>query len=286
MEKKLLAFALTCLLAPGIHAQFMIFDGTQTPSDTIGNMQLLVQYDTRCISDTLKPEKLTEETMMLEIGRLTSKFHSYTKYLCDSVLQADFANHASQETINAHLKQYGTSKLSERIFKGYPAGKVTTLDDVAGLTRLRYEEEKEHPRWKLSSETDTLLSYPCRKAECDFRGRHWTAWYAPDIPLSEGPWKLSGLPGLILKATDSRGHYTFTATGLEQCHTPRPILFDGRKHEVVSRKAYRKIHERYAADPVGFITGSNPNVTITVSDENGNPTRGPRNTPYNPIERE
>lgn len=117
------------------------------------------------------------------------------------------------------------------------------------------------------------------------KGRTWTAWFTAEIPISEGPWKLCGLPGLILKAEDSEGHYSFTATGVEQCHTYRPILFDGKKHEPMNRKAYNKVHERYYADPVGFITGSMPNVTVKVSDEHGNATKNPKNVPYNPLER-
>ena len=53
----------------------------------------------------------------------------------------------------------------------------------------------------------------------------------------------------------------------------------------MNRKAYNKVHERYYADPVGFITGSMPNVTIKVSDEHGNATKNPKNVPYNPLER-
>lgn len=54
----------------------------------------------------------------------------------------------------------------------------------------------------------------------------------------------------------------------------------------MNRKAYNKIHERYYADPVGFITGSMPNVKITIKDSQGNPTSNPKNLPYNPLERE
>ena len=69
----------------------------------------------------------------------------------------DFANKASQETINEHLKQYGQSKLGERTFKGYHSGKVTTLGEVAGMTRLRCEEAEEHPQWKILAENVILL---------------------------------------------------------------------------------------------------------------------------------
>ena len=46
-------------------------------------------------------------------------------------------------------------------------------------------------------------------AVSDFRGRRWTAWFAPDISISDGPWKFSGLPGLIMEAYDTENHYRF-----------------------------------------------------------------------------
>ena len=144
---------LAILFASQAKAQIIVSDGTKIQNDTIGEAQILVQYETRCISNTEKPENVTEETMMLEVGKNLSKFYSYTKYVCDSVLAVDFANKASQETINEHLKQYGTSKLSERTFRGYPAGKVTTLDEIAGISRLRCEEPDERPQWKILAET-------------------------------------------------------------------------------------------------------------------------------------
>ena len=54
--------------------------------------------------------------------------------------------------------------------------------------------------WKISKESQKILGYTTYKATTKFRGRNYTAWFAPDIPYNYGPWKLSGLPGLILKA--------------------------------------------------------------------------------------
>ncbi|WP_291530476.1 GLPGLI family protein [Bacteroides sp. UBA939] len=284
----ILSLCVATLATTQATAQFtfrMHTNASEIQKDTIGEVQLLVQYETHCIANIEKPENVTEETMMLETGKNLSKFYSYTQYICDSVLTADFANNASQEIMNEHLKQYGTSKLSERTFKGYPTGKVTTLDEIAGMTRLRCEEPEERPQWKVLAENDSILSYLCVKAECQFKGRTWTAWFAPEIPVSDGPWKLYGLPGLILKAEDSEGHYSFTATGIEQCHTYRPVIFDGKEYEPVNRKAYEKVHERYYADPVGFIVGSMPNVTITIKDEQGNKAKNPKNISHNPLER-
>ena len=57
--------------------------------------------------------------------------------------------------------------------------------------------------WKISSETKKIGTKEVYKATASFRGRHFTAWFSPDIPLPYGPWKLQGLPGLILEAYDT-----------------------------------------------------------------------------------
>lgn len=57
-----------------------------------------------------------------------------------------------------------------------------------------------HPMtWKLISEEKEIAGIKCYKAETEFRGRHYTAWYAPSIPVHNGPWKFGGLPGLIIE---------------------------------------------------------------------------------------
>lgn len=57
--------------------------------------------------------------------------------------------------------------------------------------------------WKITNETKKIGSFKCKKATTKFRGRNYIAWFAPEIPVSYGPWKLNGLPGLILEAYDT-----------------------------------------------------------------------------------
>lgn len=54
--------------------------------------------------------------------------------------------------------------------------------------------------WELQDETKTILGYTCQKAICTFRGRKFEVFFTKELPFSDGPWKLSGLPGLILEA--------------------------------------------------------------------------------------
>ncbi len=63
-------------------------------------------------------------------------------------------------------------------------------------------EIREQIDWKLGSETKKFGELTCHKATGSFRGKNYTAWYTDAIPLPYGPWKLQGLPGLILEAYD------------------------------------------------------------------------------------
>ena len=79
------------------------------------------------------------------------------------------------------------------------------------LTNWILYESLEKPNWVITDETDIILGFPCIKATTNFRGREWIAFFTPDIPVQEGPWKLYGLPGLILKPYDSKRHYFYEA---------------------------------------------------------------------------
>ncbi|WP_288445580.1 GLPGLI family protein [uncultured Chryseobacterium sp.] len=80
--------------------------------------------------------------------------------------------------------------------------------DFAFMSLLTYKEPV-IKNWKLIDETKIINTINCKKAEVTFKGRHWIAWYSPEIPFPYGPMKFSGLPGLIVKITDDKGDYDF-----------------------------------------------------------------------------
>lgn len=61
--------------------------------------------------------------------------------------------------------------------------------------------------WQIAGDRKKIGKFNCRKATANFRGRAYTAWFTEEIPVSAGPWKLFGLPGLILEATDSENMF-------------------------------------------------------------------------------
>jgi len=76
------------------------------------------------------------------------------------------------------------------------------------------------PQWEIVDETKEISGYNCQKALTTFRGRDYITWFTPDIPLQAGPWKLQGLPGLILYAEDITGSIKFIAKTMKT-NTPK-----------------------------------------------------------------
>lgn len=65
-------------------------------------------------------------------------------------------------------------------------------------------EKKPFINWHLQKETKKIGKFKAHKATANFRGRFYTAWYTLEVPLPYGPWKLQGLPGIILEAYDEK----------------------------------------------------------------------------------
>jgi len=59
--------------------------------------------------------------------------------------------------------------------------------------------------WKLNLDTKVIGKFKCKSASAKVYGRNYQVWYAPEIPVSTGPWKLFGLPGLIVEVRDDLG---------------------------------------------------------------------------------
>lgn len=109
------------------------------------------------------------------------------------------------------------------VFKNGPAnGRITVIDKVVDY--YSYEEPMPEYDWTLFDEDTIILGRKAYKATTEYRGRKWTAYYTPSIAISDGPWKLCGLPGLILYAKDSEEDFSFTATAIDESTPPTDLL--------------------------------------------------------------
>ena len=123
---------------------------------------------------------------------------------------------------------------------------ITTVYDTYGLGEQgEYDEPFTELNWSVSDSTKTILGYECIMAETDYHGRHWTAWFSPEIPLPDGPWKLCGLPGLILEASESTGQHSFTATGIENCDQVIYPIYLPNRYDKMKRIDMLKAYAEY-----------------------------------------
>jgi len=71
------------------------------------------------------------------------------------------------------------------------------------------EENLPTMKWSLLTEQKQIGKFLCEKAKTTFRGRTYEVWYTTEVPISYGPWKFNGLPGLMVEIKDTQGIYTW-----------------------------------------------------------------------------
>jgi len=113
--------------------------------------------------------------------------------------------------------------------------------------------------WEPGDSTTFILGYECQNATAVYHGRRWIAWFAPDVPVGEGPWQLCGLPGIILMAEADGAEYRFTATSINECKEVIKDMPGEHMIEKCSRKDFRRQEADIAKNP-GKIYGISSSV--------------------------
>lgn len=114
------------------------------------------------------------------------------------------------------VKVVGGDKQGAPIYKMHAEGKILYREAcVGGIARCIVRDTFGGIAWTLHPEHKRLGLYDCRRATGYFHGREYEAWYALDIPVPSGPFKLGGLPGLILEARTTDGTADFSFVSIE-----------------------------------------------------------------------
>lgn len=243
------------------------------------NTEKLIRYnaEVRCYYQLAKkkPDEKTPyriDTMLLDLGTEMSRFYDPGRLRRDSAVISRL-NPADKNSVTGvkvfkgdtykevpdmpgTVSSNSTEGESYQIIKD-KKGNITVLDYPNHMSaKLLFEENLGQLNWKLEKGTDTIASYICQKATLNFRGRDYIAWFSPDIPVNEGPWKFSGLPGLILKIEDSHQLYSFTLIGMTQLKNPVPIVIEKADYLKVTREEYNKqMQKRSMGLYVNFTNG-------------------------------
>lgn len=177
---------------------FSIVSSQTIQSDSLrGEFSYLLKYK----SNTLTPDYITKEIFSLQISDSRAFFISENKLKFDSAFSVEFNKKSS-------IIDMSSIPAAKSNFLIIQTNNNVQFYETVGMTLLSYDSPR-IDNWNLINETKTINSIVCKKAEASYKGRVWTAWYSTEIPFPYGPYKFSGLPGLIVKITDKTEDYDF-----------------------------------------------------------------------------
>ena len=219
------------------------------PTDSLDSEQTRVFFDY-----TYKGKNIITGTWLLQVGANTTRFLAERRYKADSVL-----------TIRGIPSAYNTNGDIFHFFDTYTISNNKCLFTCRfGMDDIMYEEALPEIAWDLQDSVTSICGHLCRGARATFRGRSYYVFYAEDIPVSAGPWKLSGLPGLILYANADDGKFVFRATRVDPSACA-PILWPKYPYMIVNRKQYEKMLDQLLHNyRTAMIAHTNRNPAIVL----------------------
>lgn len=171
------------------------------------------------INNPAKGDTVKERTScVLQIGNGIGRFSDYTTFSVDSADQV--INKDESDVLSLIKRELSNDYCFEEIvYQNYPGDKMTVYGIIAP-NYFVYEETLNPVEWTLTEDVDSVCGYQCMKAVGEYGGRQWEVWFTSEIPVAMGPWKLGGLPGLIMKAKDSDNLHCFEAISFRKGRTP------------------------------------------------------------------
>jgi len=192
-------------------------------------------YEVTTINDINKPDDKSNDVHKLLIGNHISKTFSYLNSQNDSVCVAWIKQGKDAvPSPPAGASTYEIYKKSDTRMIDY----INTASVINEL--IWYEEAIPEIHWQIHSDKKIIAGYSCQKATGKFRGREYEAWFTFDIPVSDGPYKFTGLPGLILEIYDSQNHYHFKCTGIKSPNSVQLITIRDWKPSIITKTTREK----------------------------------------------
>lgn len=177
-------------------------------------------YRYKFVTDTLKKDAITEEIVVLDHnGKKQQSTFTGLKHIISDSTMADNAKRGIMSFPDASMKiRYVVEKSNGNELYFYTPNHMPN-------PVLKIKDERKID-WKISNEKENILGYKAQMATTNFAGRQWTAWFTTELPISAGPYKFYGLPGLILKIYDKTNTHSFEIVSVKKQTSNYSILND------------------------------------------------------------
>ena len=222
------------------------------------------QNDSTNVTDAPK-----SEMMHLDISKKGSKFYSVDSYKADSIM-AD-RNRKNPNHNNFEGIKFG--KISWVVEKSYPEYRISFFDYVD--TNEYQVSETRAMNWKILPEKEKIGEFNVQKATTSIFGRTWTAWFVPEIPIQDGPYKFHGLPGMIVKVADAKNTHVFELKAIKKLTDAEAWTSAADKKRFrplvkIDEKQYKKVFIEGRENPTkGIRQMLASGMKVIMTDENG-----------------
>ena len=233
-----------------ISALLMTLSASAQTKDSLDCTVFTIGYDYKVSTTDKEGNAVTDSlrTVLLVGSKMTKTMGYYThKYKILNEDKREYYDEYQREGM-AHVPA---------IFVSLADKKMDVQEDVPPYHYV-YQESGDL-QWTLLDDTLTISGYLCHKAQTAYGGRTWYAYYTEDIPSSAGPWKLNGLPGLILKAEDAESIFCFEMFELTQqsiaITNPADATINKTKRDkFIQMRNKLFLDKRYMEDPLYYLT--------------------------------
>ncbi|MCQ9633868.1 GLPGLI family protein [Chryseobacterium sp. WG23] len=204
------------------------------------SQNIRLTYNYKFVTDTLKRDIITDEIVVLDFNNKEKQsIFTGLKHIISDSTMAVMSKKGVMLFPDASMKiKYVVEKNNDGIIYFY------TPNHMANPV-LKVKDDRKID-WKISNEKEKILEYTTQKATANFAGREWTAWFTTELPVSDGPYKFCGLPGLILKVYDKTNTHSFEIISLEKQKSNYVVLNDDTYKDVkpITLNEYKEISKK------------------------------------------
>ncbi len=197
--------------------------------------------------DSTNLKKIDSEEMFLLIGSEKSKFLSVSTFLKDSISNNIDRNNINSLNLMTLFQSIPKTKFKDKIFKNLSSNKITVTEQVL-KNHYRYEEPLKIFEWSIKDSEKNISGYNCQKATTNYAGRNYIAWFTNEIPISDGPYKFNGLPGLIIQISDTKNQYNYKLIAFEKQKTPKNITINKKNYIKTTKKELYEFKKEFYAN--------------------------------------
>ncbi|KQS93177.1 GLPGLI family protein [Chryseobacterium sp. Leaf394] len=205
------------------------------------NSDIAYYYNYSYHTDSTNINKINTEDTVLLTNPKESLFCSYTKMKNDSTILSNI----QKGNMVIDYSVLPKSKVNQSVYFDKEKGNITVYDKVINAT---FSFPVTKLEWQLGSNKKKIGEFDCQNAYCLINGRKFEAWFTKSIPLSDGPYRFKGLPGLVIEVYDEKMLFHFLLNGLKKGNTKADLP---KNHIPTTKETFVNKRKEFLKDPAG-----------------------------------